>query len=263
MAEEDVSNQKREESSGEGGGGVPPWITTYSDLITLMLAFFVILISFGTFEKGRIVRFVGSFVGSFKILSGGLKTDPGEKVVEPSKEIIRTFREPGGLLTRMKGIVEKEGLKQGVEFRMTNEGFEINISDYLLFGLQPGSADITPEMKPFLDDLAEIISQTSYLVSIEGHTDELPIKNKQFPSSWELSTARAVAMLRYLIDEGGISPLRLSAKGFGEYRPLFPNDTPEHRARNRRVMIYLQPSELGEDTLEEKLLFKEDVVKIL
>lgn len=260
MAEEGTSNEEREESSGRG---IPPWIITYSDLMTLMLAFFVILISFGTFEQGRIVKFVGSFAGSLKILPGGFKTDPGEQVMEPSKEIIRTFREPGDTLTRMKGIIEKEGLKQGAEFRMTNKGLELTLTDFLLFGLQQGSADIVPEMESFLDELADIIRQTSYLVRIEGHTDDLPIKTQKFPSNWELSTARAVKILRYFIDKGGISPLRLSAAGFGQYHPLFPNDTPEHRAKNRRVMIYLQPNEPGEDKLEEKPLFKEGLVKVL
>ena len=261
MAEEGTSREREKEESS--AGGVPPWITTYSDLITLMLAFFVILISFGTFEKGRIVSFVGSFKGAFKILPGGFKTDPGGQVIEPGKEILRTFRAGGATSTQMKGVIEKAGLKKGVEFEMTNKGFEVAITDYLLFGLKPGSAEIAPEMKPFLNDMAEIIRQTSYLVSIEGHTDDRPVRSREFPSSWDLSTARAVAILKYLIVEEGISPLRLSAKGFGKYRPLFPNDTEEHRAGNRRVMIYLESAELEEDKLGERPLFKEGKVKLL
>ncbi len=262
MAEEETSNEKREKASSEGGG-VPPWITTYSDLITLMLAFFVILISFGTFEKGRIVKFVGSFTGAFKILPGGFKTDPGDQIIEPGKEIVRTFRAKGAVLHRMKGVIEKAGLGKGVEFEMTNKGFEVTITDYLLFGLTSGSAAIVPEMKPFLNEMAEIIRQTSYLVSIEGHTDDRPVRSREFPSSWDLSTARAVTILKYLIVEEGISPLRLSAKGFGKYRPLFPNYTEEHRARNRRVMIYFESAELEEDKLRERPLFKEGKVKLL
>jgi chemotaxis protein MotB len=262
MAEEGTSNNKKKESSSVGKG-VPPWITTYSDLVTLMLAFFVILLSFGTFEKGRIVRFVGSFQGAFKILPGGFKIEPGEQIIEPSKDIVKTFREPGDRLSRLKGIVKKEGLEQEVEFRMTNEYMEIVITDYLLFGLKPGSADIVPEMKPFLDELAEIIRQTSCLVSIEGHTDDRPLKTRKFPSSWDLSAARAVSVLRYLINKEGVSPLRLSAKGFGEYRPLFPNDTEEYRARNRRVTIYFESGELEENKLRESPLFKEGKAKVL
>jgi chemotaxis protein MotB len=263
MAEEDVTQQKRERTSEGEGGGVPAWICTYTDLITLMLAFFVILISFGTFEKGRIVKFVGSFQGAFKVLPGGFKTDPGEQVIEPGKEILRTFRTGGGIVTTMQGICDEQGVKRGVEFKTTNKGLEITLADYSMFGLQSGSADILPGMRPFLEELAEVIRQSSYLVRIEGYTDNVPVKSQRYASNWELSTARAVTILRYFINEGGISPLRVSAAGFGEYRPLAPNDTEAQRAKNRRVMIYLQPNKLKEDKVEEESLFKEGVVKTL
>jgi chemotaxis protein MotB len=264
MAEEDVTQQKRERTSeGDGAGGIPAWICTYTDLITLMLAFFVILISFGTFEKGRIVKFVGAFKGAFKILPGGFKTDPGEQVIDPGKEILRTFRAGGGIVTKLQGICEQQGVKRGVEFKTTNTGFEVTLADYSMFGLQSGSADILSGMKPFLDELAETIRQSSYLVRIEGHTDNVPVKSQRFASNWELSTTRAVTILRYFLEEGGISPLRLSAAGFGAYRPLAPNDTEEQRAKNRRVMIYLQRNELKEGKVGEEPLFKEGVVKTL
>ncbi len=264
MAEEEKSEPKRERTSeGDEAGGVPAWICTYTDLITLMLAFFVILISFGTFEKGRIVKFVGAFQGAMKILPGGFKTDPGDQVVEPGKEILKTFRSGGKKVTKLEGICEQQGVKQGVAFKTTNKGLEIALADYSMFGLQSGRADILPAMKPFLDELAEIIRQSSYLVRIDGHTDNVPVTSQRFASNWELSTARAVTILRYFIEEGGISPLRVSAAGFGEYRPTAPNDTEAQRAKNRRVMIYLQPNELKEDKVEEEPLFKEGVVKTL
>jgi chemotaxis protein MotB len=261
MAEENEQSKKKDDDSEGGVGGIPPWLTTYCDLMTLMLAFFVILVSFSTFEKGRIVKFVGSFKGSFKILPGGFKTDPGDQVMERGREIIQSFREPGEMLTRLQGIVKKEGLSAEVELTMTNKGLEVFIADYALFGLQPGRADIVPEVEPFLDELAEIILQERYIARIEGHTDDLFVKAEKFPSGWELSTARAVNVLRYFVDKGGISPLRLSAAGFGKYRSLFPNDKPEYRAKNRRVMIYLEQNELAEKTLEEKPLFTEGVIK--
>ncbi|MCK5512907.1 MAG: flagellar motor protein MotB [Deltaproteobacteria bacterium] len=261
MAEE--SRQNKRENDESEGGGTPAWLTTYCDLMTLMLSFFVILVSFSTFEEGRIVKLVGSFRGAFKILPGGFKTDPGEEVIEPGKEMLQTFRESGEILTRMRGVVEKDGLNQGVELMMTDKGFEVFIDDYVLFGLEPGKADIVPEMEPFLDELAEIILQKQYVVRIEGHTDDLSVGTEKFPSSWELSTARAVNILRYFVARGGISPLRLSAAGFGKYLPLFPNDTPEHRAKNRRVMIHLEQSELAEKVLEKEPLFKKGVVKDL
>jgi len=263
MAEEEKSNPKRERTSEGEAGGTPAWICTYTDLITLMLAFFVILISFSTFEKGRIVKLVDAFRGAIKILPGGFKTDPGDQVLEPGKEIHMTFRSGGKIVTKMEGIVQEQGIKRGVEFKTTDRGLEINLADYSMFGLQSGSADILPAMKPFLDELAEIIRQSSYLVRIDGHTDNVPVKTQRFASNWELSTARAVTILRYFIEEGGISPLRVSAVGFGEYRPFALNDTEEQRAKNRRVMIYLQPNKLKEDKVGEEPLFKAGVVKTL
>lgn len=259
MTEENGQNKRENDESV--GGGTPAWLTTYCDLMTLMLSFFVILVSFATFEQGRIVKLVGSFKGAFKVLPGGYKTDPGEQVIEPGKEMVQSFRESGEISTRIRGIVAKEGLHQGVELTMTNKGFEIFVADYALFGLQSGNADIVSEMEPFLDELAEIILQKQYVVRIEGHSDDLSVGTEKFPSSWELSTARAVNILRYFIERGGISPLRVSAAGFGKHRPLFPNDTPEHRAKNRRVMIHLEQSELEEKVLEKEPFFKKGVVK--
>jgi len=261
MAEENGQNKRKNDESG--GKGTPAWLTTYCDLMTLMLSFFVILVSFATFEEGRIVKLVGSFRGAFKVLPGGYKTDPGEHVIEPGKEMVQSFRESGEILTRMRGVVAKEGLSQGVELTMTDKGFEVFIADYVLFGLQPGTADIVPEMEPFLAELAEIILQKQYVVRIEGHTDDLFVRTEQFPSSWELSTTRAVNILKYFVERGGISPLRLSAAGFGKHRPLFPNDTPGNRAKNRRVMIHLKQSELAEKVLEKEPSFKKGVVKDL
>jgi chemotaxis protein MotB len=175
--------------------------------------------------------------------------------------MIQTYRAPGDIFTKMKGVVEKSGAAGGMGFSQTSKGFELSIADYLLFGLEPGKAEIVPEMESFLDEMIEIMRQESYLIQIEGHTDDYPVASKQFPSSWELSTERAVTILKYFVEKGGISPLRLSAAGFGKYHPLFPNETSEDRAKNRRVVISLLRDELAQDGNEEKPLFKEGVVK--
>jgi chemotaxis protein MotB len=252
-------NAKKEKPSE--ARGIPAWMTTYTDLMTLMLSFFVILVSFATFEQGRIVKLVGSFAGAFKVLPGGYKTDPGDQVLEPGKEMIQSYRAPGDIFSKMKGVVEKSGAAGGIGFSQTSKGLELSIADYLLFGLESGKADIAPGMESFLDEMLEIMRQESYLIKIEGHTDDYPVASKQFPSSWELSTERAVTILRYFVEKGGISPLRLSAAGFGKYHPLYPNETSEDRAKNRRVVISLLRDELAQDGSEEGPLFKEGVVK--
>jgi len=229
----------------------------------LMLAFFIVLVSYGTMEKGRIVQFVGSFKGSLNVLPGGCKMEPGEEALKPSSDIAIEFSESRGFVTKLDVSARKSGISKRLGLIVTTRGVVINISDYLLFGLDPGEADINPEMKPFLMDLAELIGDTSYLVRIEGHTDNIPIKTKEFPSNWELSTARAVNILNYLMNEGGIPASRLSAGGYGEYRPLFPNDTPEHRAGNRRIMIYLERNELQSYRYNSKMISKEGLMKSL
>ena len=115
------------------------------------------------------------------------------------------------------------------------EGLIMRLSEHALF--DQGSADISAEALPLLDKIGAIISKTAYLIRIEGHTDNLPIHTELFPSNWELSTARAVNVLRYFIKNHNIDPQRLAAEGFGEFHPLVANDSPENRAKNRRVEI--------------------------
>jgi len=254
---------KRKQEPEEPLGAPPPWIVSFACLMILMLAFFIVLVSYGTMEQGRIVQFVGSFKGSLNILPGGVKLEPSEEVVKPSREITLEFTEAKGFLSKVGEAKRKSGYKWRLGINVTTKGVLINLSDYLLFGLEQGKADINPEMKPFLNELAELIRDTSYLVRIEGHTDNATVHTREFPSNWELSTARAVNVLKYLMNEGGISASRLSAVGYGKYRPLFSNDTPEHRARNRRIMIYLGKNELETHRYKNKMLNKEGVMKSL
>ena len=189
--------------------------------------------------------------------------EPSEEMVKPSREITLELAEAKGFVSKVEASEKKRGFKKRLGLSVTSRGVRITISDYLLFGLKQGRADIDPDMKPFLNDLAELILDTSYLVRIEGHTDNAPIKTKEFPSNWELSTTRAVNVLKYLMSEGEIPASRLSAAGYGEYQPLFPNDTPEHRARNRRIMIYLGKNELETHRYKDKMISKVGVLKSL
>ena len=117
----------------------------------------------------------------------------------------------------------------------TREGLVMRMSEHTLFGV--GSADIATEALPLLQKVGAIIAKTDYLIRIEGHTDDLPIHTERYPSNWELSTARAVNVLRYFIKNHNIDPRRLAAEGFGEFHPLVANDSPQSREKNRRVEI--------------------------
>ena len=217
----------------------PPWVATFCDMVLLMISFFIILIAFSTFKVGRVVQFVSGFQGSFKILPGGFKTDKGDQVIVPRQDIAKTYRDPGEVISGLKGAldkaIEREGFESQVKVSITKRGVVLDISDAVLFDL--GSADVNPVAYPLLDKIGDEIKRSSLSIGIEGHTDNLPIKTDRFPSNWELSATRAVNVLRYFLEKKGVPSERLYAVGFGEHQPLFPNDTPQHRTKNRRVVI--------------------------
>ncbi len=134
---------------------------------------------------------------------------------------------------------------------MTQRGLVIRFTGQLLFNL--GEADIREEGEDVLLRVADIIREVPNDVLVEGHTDNLPINTPEFPSNWELSTARATRVIRYFIENEDIDPDRLSASGYSEYQPLRPNDTPENRAENRRVeIVLLNPDYMGPPRAEQE-----------
>ena len=125
----------------------------------------------------------------------------------------------------------------------------MRMSEHTIFGL--GSADIAAEALPLLHKVGAIISKTAYQIRIEGHTDDLPIHTERYPSNWELSTARAVNVLRYFVKNHNVDPRRLAAEGFSEFHPVVANDTAENREKNRRVEIIFIKKERPKTPIEE------------
>ena len=121
---------------------------------------------------------------------------------------------------------------------------EVTISLEGSVAFEPGIADINAKAFPVLKGIGKLINKIPNAVRVEGHSDNVPISTPKFPSNWELSIARAVNVTKYLIEHANVSPLRLSAAGYGDSKPLFPNDTAKHKEKNRRVEIVL----LREDT---------------
>ncbi|MDY6986675.1 MAG: flagellar motor protein MotB [Thermodesulfobacteriota bacterium] len=225
--------KKPKRSSSSGGG----WEVVYSGFVLILLCFFIMLSSFASIEEGRIGRFVKSFVNSVSILSGGLKFEPGPRVMRPSADIVDKEDDLAQIYADIQSIRQELLLKEQIDLDLSEKGLLVQISDTALF--DAGVADLSMEAIPLMKEIARIVSNTPYPVRIEGHTDNIPIHTDRFPSNWELSTARAICVLRYLIEEEQIPSERLFAVGFGEYQPAFPNDTSEHRARNRRVEIVI------------------------
>lgn len=195
------------------------WLISYADLITLLLALFIVL--YAASDKERAHQIATSFsvegVNGSGILNG---TDTPEN--EESK--------------LRKALIENQVVAQKTKIHQTKYGLVVSLSEAGFFAA--GDATINHDAEAVIDTIAESLRETSTAVRIEGHTDSTPISTAKFPSNWELSTARASTVLARLID-GGISPDRLSAAGYAGFQPVQDNSTPEGRAQNRRVDIVI------------------------
>ena len=222
---------------GSENDGVPQggWEVVYSGFILILLCFFIMLCSFSRMEESKVTRFVKSFSHAVNILSGGLDFEFGDIVLHDSENMVDENSEVANIYKDIKSIVKELKLENDVTLLFSDDGLVMRLSDKILFDL--GGAAISVGAAPLLQKIGSIISRTSYSIRIEGHTDNLPINSVKFPSNWELSTARAVNVLRYFIEKNNIPAERLSAVGFGEFHPLLSNDFPGNRAKNRRVEL--------------------------
>lgn len=211
------------------------WLLTYADLITLLLAFFIVLYSMSKVDSGKF-REVSSALRTVFRGSGSLAL-PAEMVgvdqdlgdawsaigdLRILQNLIRTELDELGLSTKISANVDRRGLV-------------IRVSESAFFDL--GSADLRPEAYKALDLLSGLLIDIPNHIRIEGHTDNLPISNVKFPSNWELSVNRATICVRYLIEKRNFRPERISALGYGQYRPIASNENSEGRRQNRRVDI--------------------------
>jgi len=213
------------------------WLTTFNDLMTLLLTFFVLIFTMSSIDFKEMKQFKDSLQCALGVLESGDMTEVEIRQFVTDHSIGERFEEEG----EVDDCLQALNFEPGIEVIFTQEGVIITFKDTILF--KSGRADINPRAFPVLDKVATVIRKVSNPIRIEGHTDNIPIHSNKFPSNWELSTARAVNVLRHFVDVGKINPRRLSAAGYGESKPLFPNDTPEHRARNRRVEIFLMMEE--------------------
>lgn len=241
----------------QSSGGAPSWMATYSDLMSLLLTFFILLFSMSAVSEERFkavadslrVALAGSSNDSILEDSGQSISDLNTTELEDMEEVnpedaIVAETEPQSnvipeevqqLYETANDYLEENGIQSDLTISRDAEGVYIDIQESILF--TSGSADITSSGEETLSSLSGLFELFDNEIVVEGYTDNVPMRSSQFPSNWELSTGRAVSVLRYLSEERGVAPGRLSAKGYGEHSPIVPNDSPENRALNRRVNI--------------------------
>jgi Flagellar motor protein len=253
---------KRRSAAGGGGGhdaaGMMRWLLTYSDLITLMMAFFVIMYAMSKADAAKFNVLKSSLATAFRTDGASaslIYTQPGTQPVEQvaSLDGSKDLEDFQDIIHKVQANINDQ---RQVAFVIDERGLTVRFLDNVLFDI--GAAEVRPDAKGMLDAVGAALKNTPRYVRVEGHADDLPINTVQFPSNWELSAARSIAVTRYLIDNHGVDPGHLASLGYGEFRPLYPNTSDENRAKNRRVDIVILRTERagGEISAMEPIINK-------
>jgi chemotaxis protein MotB len=204
------------------------WRIAYIDMLTNILIFFIMAFSLSVADVEKLKMFGEFFTGTPPMVviqpkTGNVPTEkPGAPI--PKSSVVPIFN-----------IVKKISLIEGVTISQQKEGLHINIAEKLLF--DSGSAELKPSAYPILNKIMDILSYTNYNIRIEGHTDDVPIHSARYANNWELSIARSFSVMKYLKEKTDVDPGRLTAVGYGETKPLYPNISEKNRSLNRRVEI--------------------------
>jgi chemotaxis protein MotB len=226
--------------------GMMRWLLTYADMITLLLALFIILFSISTINKVKLQRLVHDLGGGFNSVDA-INNPPNGQTVSATKDDLQAMQ------SQLQSYISKNKIQGQVQTKITKDGKKRELIISLLSdkpSYESGKADLTDSVKKILDEVYLQLKTRQNEVRVEGNTDNVPISNDQFPSNWELSSARATGVARYLVEEKGLEPRRISALGYGEYRPKYPNDTDAHRAGNRRVDVVILDTDAATNAQE-------------
>jgi len=229
--------------SEEEKKGTLAWMITFADLFTLMLTFFVLLLSMCSLEAGKIKQLQSAASEAMGVLNEGRGSEVEERIIlSTTQQINEEAIKAENLYKQFFGLKMRDldlNMSGNLEFEELERGYSIILRDDLIFN--SGKAELKPEAYPVMRILGDAIRDFGGAVIVEGHTDDLPISTEQFPSNWELSGARAVSVVRYLEEHAGVDPAVLSAVGYADSKPKVSNHTPESRRKNRRVEIILVP----------------------
>ncbi|MCI8798948.1 MAG: flagellar motor protein MotB [Lachnospiraceae bacterium] len=259
--------------------GAPAWMATFSDLMNLLLCFFVMLFAMSSIEEAKLQEFVAAMNNTFSVFDGGAaaigdgflisngvsqlneldqyinstgktadsetdgdKLEEFDKSPEALEEMLQEeqLKENEERMEEIEEALQESDIADEVELSFTAQYVKLTMSGALLF--DSGSAELKEESMEVVEKVGVILErygQGSGNIEIEGHTDNVPIKSAQYPSNEELSSARALAVFYYLQEKTLLNPVNLKHAGMGERVPIADNSTPEGRSRNRRVEILI------------------------
>ena len=250
--------KKRKQENEEHADNHERWLVSYADFITLLFAFFIVMYAVSSVNEGKYRVLSTSLVSAFKNdnssnLAPPQATDFSPISIQQSNQTdsIKLIDNLSSQKTKkqekMKSMAKNilhalEPLVKDGQVRVTQSslGITVEINASVLFS--PGQAKLADNSSLTLQAVAHVIKGHEHEIHVEGHTDNLPIQTENFPSNWELSSARASSVIR-LFTENGVEAHRLTALGYGENRPIETNETPEGRKRNRRVTVMIMSTD--------------------
>jgi len=223
-------------TSGSHTAGMLRWLLTYADLITLLLIFFVLMYSVTSARLQQVEKVAmvinQQATGGQSMMQYQQQGTPQQLQAMQAKQIQEeTSLEQ--IVKLLQQYIKEHNLTAEVSVNLNQEGVVVSFEDVALFS--SGSADLSTQSRQIIDAMATPILNVSNEVRVEGFTDDVPISTPQYPSNWELSTARATSVLQELLHGVKFPAQRLSASGYGQYRPRVPNNSDQNRQLNRRV----------------------------
>ena len=220
-------------------GGHDRWLLSYADLVTLLLALFTTLYAASTVDAQKLERVQSSMREAFNAPPLVEPAAPRSSLVPPVA-VVAGQASPDGLQLRLQQQLQQALGQEHLEIRRDARGIVVSLPEEAAFGI--GKTDMSAEARDVIARIAETVGPEANAIRVEGHTDDTPIRTSRYSSNWELSTARASAVVAYLVEDRGFDPARLSAAGYGEFHPRVPNDSAANRARNRLIDIVILDS---------------------
>ncbi|MCY0909492.1 MAG: hypothetical protein C7B44_07740 [Sulfobacillus thermosulfidooxidans] len=232
-----------EEGAGNEGGGMMRWLLTYADLITLLLAFFIILYAMSRNQEVKFAMVSQALAQQFDSKSV-VGSSPGPSIINGLSGTHAELASMNHLQNELQQAIAAKGLANQVSVGSNGRGVEVSLNASLLF--PPGSARISLQAQALLDTLGQALKTVPNDIEVAGYTDSTPIRTVQYPSNWQLSAARAANVVYVLAHVPGIMPQRLSIAAFGRYHPVASNQTAQGRQQNRRVNILVLYSQVAQ-----------------
>ena len=260
---------RRKKKAEEASEGAPEWMTTYSDLVTLLLTFFILLFSMAAIDVQKFEEVAFSLRSSFAKISGGdmFYEDDGKSIISmtpydnASKESSTNENEANNnefkenelneseainnKLADIKAaqidiekLIKEMGLNENIKVIDEEDRVILRVDSLILF--DAGKADIKASGKFVIEKMGFILKELKTDILVQGHADDRPINTTIFPSNWELSTKRATNVVKYLAETSGVEEKYLTATGNAEFKPIVPNDTEYNRQKNRRIDIIIE-----------------------